>query len=442
MTVTEFPLTFRQRWHATACQSGWSSITVPVGVRLRDQPNLSVLHAAIDDLVRRHEALRTTLHDGPAGLVQRVYRKLPLPIQEVPAVPLPRGLDPWGGLVACAAENPFRVLDGPLARVHLLGVHPADQLMVLALHHSLCDAWAAAVLARELVELIRANHQGRPPKLPRPDLQLGDYATWEATATAQDPPAFWHKQLQTGHPPLRLGANDDALDQPALYRSFRLPVLSPTTVATLRKLAIEHRTTLPRLLAAGVLASLRRHLQDEVTIGLWVSNRDRVELRNVVGELAELVPVRVDIRGDPLFVDLLGRVTRAISTALEHRVPMAALVPLIRSNRQRSSGPLFDVTINVTPTDMPGPHRAGDDPSDRLGLQELQPALEYRDFALDRWWDGLSILDYQHRPQPDGTVTGYLVANVTVVPVDLAERLARDVNAQLELVADAVPDHG
>lgn len=360
-----FPATFLQEWYADAHDSGWSDLSVSVPVGLPAGCGEAVVRQALADLAARHEAFRTTLVRTAAGVEQEVAATATVPL-------------------TTHADAPFQVCGGPLARAALT---PGGVLLVA--HHAICDGSSAGVAHRDLTELCLARHEGRAPMLPDLDLQFADYAVWEHAARQRPVPPYWRDRLR-GLTRLRL-ADPAALHRPARLESVPLPVLPPGALAG------SPGTTTSRVLGALAVAALQPFAGERVTVGLITSNRHRPELRHVVGDLWDQVPVTVDVSDDPVFDRLVVRYDEAVSAAQDHHVPLAVLAPLL------GPGPLFDVRVNHFPDAVPdgGPPRRTD--------------------VVDRWWHGLSLLDFQFRTRPDGGVDGNLLVNVEAVPADRVE---------------------
>lgn len=418
--VDQFPASFRQEWYVRASDDGWSNMNVPVVARLSGAYDKGLLQAALLELADRHEALRTSLSETGKGVVQKVKGAAEWVLEEVPLDGDSEGAGE-SSVVRAAIEEPFQLRDGSLVRARLCAGRPDGDILVISAHHAICDGWSARILWRDLVEIYRARAGGRRPALPVLEMRFVDYAAWERRlALGADADAdYWTDLLADGHPRLRLGADGGADELPASIQSHRLRTASANELRRLQVLATERRTTLGRVLAAAVIHSLYPYIDEEITFGLTVSNREEPELREMVGDLADQVPVRLNVADAPTFVVLADRVHRAISDALEHRLPLSLLMALIRRNPQRVTGPGFDVQMNY----LPG--RSGPTAFD-LGqgrIEELEPGWELRGYFAREWWDWVSPLDYLHRHVDDG-VGGYLVVNEGAISPNDARRLA------------------
>ncbi|MEU6643350.1 condensation domain-containing protein [Saccharomonospora sp. NPDC046836] len=425
--MQRFPATSRQRWYFRAHHDGQSTLNVPVAIQLGSCDEHAVSEA-IHGLVSRHDALRTTLTRSGTGVVQQVSttaEEVSLDVADVGDI----SPDELQKLVLAILDEPFHVHDGSLFRSRLLRLGASRSVLVLSVHHAICDGWSAGIIFRDFAELYRSARDTRGPVLPRLDLQLPDYATWEWKLATEDPPYYWPHLLSSQNPRFPLGSREAADTGAGVFQSFPLPTVSVQTGAELGRLAVECRTTPARVVTAAVAASLAPVVGPRLTVGVFVGNRDQPELLNVVGDLADRLPVVVDTAGNPSFGELIGRVDDGIAAALDHYAPMAALAPLIRANPERRAGPLVDVTVNYLP------HRTqlnrAPDGTVADSVTELEPELEHRSFRVDQWREGFGIVDYQHRPRPDGTIGGYLLANINVLTPEQAHALGSMTNETL-----------
>jgi Condensation domain len=407
MTV-RFPVSFLQEWLVEASGSGRSDFNVPVVVTLPPGPvDRARLQGALDALVARHEALRTTLERTGAdgALEQHVHAPGPLPIREID--------DDGPDALRDELAAPFDLLDARLVRAALL---PRRRLVALTLHHAIADGGSASVLAGELTRLLAED----APALPELAIQFGDYAAWERSFADPALLAWWAAALRPAPAPLRLpGARTGPV---TTFRTTPrpLPPVAPEVARALARLAARHRTTLPAVLGAAAIATLAPYAGDAITVGVTVSNRHRPELRHVVGYLSDQLPVRVDLSGAPSFGELLERFDAGHAEALAHQAPLGALAPLLRRD---GDAPLLDVIVNVLP----------DGPDGASG-----PAIARERFVhtVDAWWDGSALVDLQPRPSATGGPGGHLVANEAALDVAAVAALAASYGATLQRVAD------
>ena len=240
-----------------------------------------------------------------------------------------------------------------------------------------------------------------------PALQPADYAAWERQAANSASLDGWRERLRgysTGPDP---GATGPGPEQLAI--ACDLPDGGPDASDGIERLARQLRVPVVAVLTAAVVASLRDYVGDGaavegsgmsepgLSIGLVRANRERAELRDVVGYLADIAPLTIDPRGDPEFSSLVGRAAEAVAYSRDHPVPLAALSGLLRAGS--GEGPLFDVCLNYLPA---GP------PQEQAGGELLMTNVDIKDeeASASRWWDGTALIDYVLRPAPTGRLTG------------------------------------
>jgi hypothetical protein len=426
-----FPATYYQEWYYEAFDrdSDWG---LSVGARLTGEYDTDLLQQAVNDLMARHDALRTTLARAGQGVVQCVQSLQELKLTDQTARGSEGGRDSDGSPRAIEAvlAEPFRVRGGELARASLLRPAKGVALLALTVHHAVCDGWSAEILYRDLAELYRARCEGRPADLPALEVQLGDYATWQRRAPSDVREAYWRERLSGDHARLGIGSGAWADGQPAKLVPWNLPKVSTEVIERLRALAVAGRTTLPRVLGAAVIVSLMWSAGEEITVALASANRHRRELREIVGDVAENIPLRVELAGDPSFADFVARFDGVVSSAHDHQISIGDVERIMRGNPERSQGPLFDVEYNYLPSS--GEWRVQQVHGERKGdIERIVLAAEARTHIVDKWWKFASCIYVHHRMDRDGKLGGFLVANVnSIAPIE-AGRIAERVSATI-----------
>jgi Condensation domain len=427
MTAEIFGASFLQESLFLAAKDGESSVNVGVVLELRGPLDVPRLVAAIGRLASRHEALRTTL-TGVNGKVWQVVA----PSAKVPAAVLDLSAehDPEAEamrLIKDHLRRPF-ALQGPLlCRAMIITCDPGRHFLSLSLHHAVADGWSAGVLAAEL-RACYSETGGAPVAAPM--LQPADYAAWEQQAADSASLDGWRKQLRGYSPRLRIpGATGPGPEQLSL--AHELPDGGADASAGVERLARQLRVPVVAVLAAAVAASVREYAGDAagaqdsgrdqpgLIIGLVRANRERAELRDVVGYLADIAPLTIDLRGDPEFGCLVDRAAAAHAYSRNHPVPLAALSPLLRADR--GDGPLFDVCLNY----LPGARLHG-----QVGGELTMATVDVNDkeASASRWWGGTALIDYVLRSASAGRLTGCVRGDLNTFPpaflADLADRFS------------------
>ncbi|MEU5894940.1 MULTISPECIES: condensation domain-containing protein [Streptomyces] len=342
------PLSYAQQgmWFLER-RAGHARHTVAVTFRLVGDLDAAALRAAIEDVVDRHEALRTCF-PVVAGLpVQRVVPRVevPLPLTDLTALPEAEREAAAARFLAEDLRRPFDLVRGPVVRAALLGLGPREHILRVSSHHLVSDAWSWwVVILRELEQLYTAHLHGRPSPLPPVPAQYGDFARrqheWLDGPAGAKQLAYWKEVLATASPlpPLTLASPPASpsgppsappeAEEPSRTQWTAVPQpLYDRLQATARR---EHVSLFMLLLAASK-RMLRRHVDtDDILVGTRGGFRSSAEFEKAVGLFVNLLPVRTHVAADADFRDLLHRVRRNLIGAYTHRdMPFERLVQVL-----------------------------------------------------------------------------------------------------------------
>lgn len=331
-----------------------TSYNEPFVLHLRGPLDPASLSRALDTLVRRHEALRTTLHLRGGALHQVVEeaRSLALPVDDL--TDLPAEARRAAALTRAAADLrvPFDLARGPVLRARLLRLGAHEHVLVLVLHHVACDGWSLAVLGRELALVYDASVSGERAPLAPLLLRYADHARqqrqWLAGPEARAASAAWRRRL-AGAAPLELPTDwprPTRPERPAASHTFELPA---DLVAALAALAHAHGTTLFTALLTSFFALLQRYTdQDDIAVGTPVAARTRAAVEPLVGFFVNMLVLRVDLAGAPSFRDLLTRVHDVtLDAQADQELSFDRLVEDLKPPRSPGRQPLFDVMFGL-----------------------------------------------------------------------------------------------
>ncbi len=368
----DLPLSFAQRrlWFLHQLDPENPVHNIAASIRLEGRLDVAALAEVFDEVLRRHEALRTGFASPGEEPVQRVLPavRLPLPVLDLSAL----GLDsqpPGAGLLrlepssqqtepgrsaleaarASLARLPFPLETGPFLRAALVRFSADEHELILSLHHIASDGGSLAVLVREMGALYEAFSAGRPSPLAGLPVQYADFAAWQRRrldAGALEPGlAFWRQQLGGELPVVELPADRP---RPAVlsHRGAHSEHLLPARlVERLEALAREGRATRFMALLAGFTGLLHRYTGlDDLVVGTPIDGRNRVELEGLIGVFLNNLVLRTRLDGRPGFRELLARVRRTALDAYAHQeVPFERLVDELRPERDLSRTPLFQV---------------------------------------------------------------------------------------------------
>ncbi len=350
-------LSFSQErlWFLDRFEPG-SLLNMPAAVRLSGELDLRALGAAVAEIVRRHQVLRTgfvELADGRPAQVVQPWRPQCLRLVELSALAAPARQAEAQRLARAEAAAPFDLRRGPMLRATLLRLGPLEHGVLLTLHHIAADGWSVSLLRRELGALYEAFAAGRVSPLPELELQYADFAQWQREwltgAVLAEQSAYWRQAL--AGPPAPLELPTDRL-RPAVQtftggeRWLRLPAALSNEVKALGRR--RGATLFMTLLAAVEVVFGRWSGQDEVVVGTPIAGRNRAETEPLIGLFLNHLVLRTDLSGDPSFGGLLGRLRETTLGAFAHQdLPFEKLLEEIKPERDLSRTPLFQVLFNL-----------------------------------------------------------------------------------------------
>jgi hypothetical protein len=328
-----YPLSFTQEWFLTLDRGDdggtfGSRFTLVEPTHITGAVDVAVLQGALDDVVARHELLRTVVVRDADPPYQQVYPPCPVPL-EVTDLPPAAGKSRDTVLQELLYETgAISAREVPLLRARLCRFDDRDSVLFLTVHHSASDAWSQQVIMRDLGAFYAARATGTPAELP-PVRQYHEYAEWQrvrATSTAEDgAPAYWRDKLD--------GAREFAMPNdhghPASYSrpySQHSHVIEADVIAKATALAAASRTTLfPVLLSAFYVLAHQITGATDLTIRSFTAGRDVEEFHNTTGLFLNLVPFRTDIADCTSFRDIVARTKETFIDAIAHELPAAVI---------------------------------------------------------------------------------------------------------------------
>ncbi|RKH18898.1 amino acid adenylation domain-containing protein [Corallococcus sp. CA047B] len=353
------PLSFAQQrlWLLDRLEPDSPLYNVPTAVHLSGPLNASALEQALQALVQRHEALRTTFPNIEGQPHQAIASELALRLKVV-ELHTPEEAA-WQAevqrLAKQEAETPFDLAHGPLLRATLLKRSEQEHVLLLTLHHIVSDGWSLGVLIRELGAL----HAGHAASLPALPIQYADYALWQRqwlSGEVLKAELSWWKQHLAGAPPALELPTDRPRPSVRSHRGSVLPVALPRELSSaLAALSRREGSTLFMTLLAAFQVLLHRHSgQDDIVVGSPIAGRTRAETEGLIGFFVNTLVLRTDLSGEPSFRELLKRVREVTLGAYVHQdVPFEKLVEELAPARDLSRSPLFQVMFVLQNAPMP-----------------------------------------------------------------------------------------
>jgi len=365
----DIPLSFGQRrmWFLDRLVQETALHNILVRLSLSGPLDRALLHTCLQNVIDRHEVLRTLFPSSDGQPYQHILPSLRLPLEHVDLRGLPESErhEVASNVADIAVAAPFDLATGPLVRATLVQLADHEHVLLLALHHIVCDGWSLGVMFQEIETCYRARAKGRAAEMPALPLQYADYALWQHEhlhgETIDSALAYWQAHLAPVPEPLELPTDRP---RPAVqtYRGDSCEfVLSAELMGRLRALARDSGATLFMTLLAGLGALLARYSgQDDLVVGTPVAGRDDVRLEPLIGFFVNTLALRIDVSGDPTFSELVSRVRTVTSNGLAHAAaPFDRVVDTLAVQRDLARTPLFQVlfvlqSAPMTPPQLPG----------------------------------------------------------------------------------------
>ena len=438
------PLSFSQErmWFLDQLDPGTPIYNLFNFVEVSGPLSVPVLGRCLDELLRRHEALRTVFVAEGGSPLQRILppAPFPLPVVDLAALPAAARQAEMARLEAVEHGRPFDLARGPLLRAVLLAAGPREHAALFNMHHVAGDGWSWIVLVREIAALYTAFAAGLPSPLPELPVQYADFAAWQrerlSGAALQDELGYWRQQLAALPPPLRLPTDRPRSAGQGFIAggcSRRLPA---PLAADLAALAGREGATPFMLLFAAYLTLLYRYTgEEDLLAGVPIANRTHSEIEGLIGFFLNTLVLRTRLAGGLGCRALLARVREVASGAYAHQdLPLETILqamqaaPAGSADRGAGKAPPFSVMFQVQNLPEPRLEFAGLTlRASRAGLTS-QLATEIFDLCL--------VLE----PGPEG-IDGWVTYNARLFDPATIERLL----AQYEVLlagAVAAPDLG
>ncbi len=386
-------LSFSQQrlWIIHQLVPGIPFYNLPSAQRIIGNLNVPVFERCLDEILRRHESLRTVFSRSATGNEEPVQIILPELKIKVGYVDLSR-LSPEEQepeILAHAGEEamtPFDLEKGPLLRARLLRLGEHDHALLFTMHHITADTWSQEIFVKELGALYVAFSAGNPSPLPELPLQYADFALWQRQRlqgeALEKQLSYWKKNLGRETPALELPVDRQ---RPAVQtfqggmQSVDIPApLSEKIIALVRTA----KCSLFMLLLAAFNVLLHRYSgQEDILVGSPIANRRRTELESLIGFFANTLVFRTDLSGNCSFTELLERVRKVTSGAYDHQdLPFEKLVEEFQPDRYMSHTPLFQVMFVLQNT----PKQAVTAPAADITVASL-PLVHNKTSKFDLW---------------------------------------------------------
>jgi hypothetical protein len=344
-------MTQEQLWALDRLLPGAPFSNMPYAMRLTGLFNVAALEQSFNEIVKRHETLRTTFTSIAGQPVQVIAPALHLPllVDDLRALPKATREAQAQRLMHAEVLYPFDLENGPLLQTRLLRLGEQEHILLLTMHHIISDGWSRGILLHELTVLYEAFSQGYPSPLPDLPIQYADYAHWQHqwlhSEAGKAQLVYWIQHLHGPLPILELPTDRPRTAEMSLRtarQSFQIP---KELISALTRLSQQEGTTLFMTLVAAFKILLYDYTgQEDIRIGTLVANRQHQDTEGLIGLLVNLIILRTHLGGNPSWRQVLQRVRTTTLDAYAHQdLPFEYLVRALVRARQCDRQSLFQV---------------------------------------------------------------------------------------------------
>ncbi|BAZ14320.1 amino acid adenylation domain-containing protein [Calothrix sp. NIES-4071] len=347
------PLSFAQArlWFLDQLEGGSATYNMPEPLRLMGKLNVAALEMAVQEIVRRHEALRTTFKMVNGSPVQVISNgiNITIPVINLQHLPEQSQSAQVQQLAQCELHKPFDLSNGALLRVTLLRLGEQSHVLLLTMHHIVSDGWSMGIFISELSALYQSFSAGKPSQLPELIIQYADFAHWQqqwlSGEVLQTQLDYWNQQLAAAPPLLELPTDRPRPSIQTFQGGTEYFKLNQELTNKLKTLSQKSEATLYMTLLSAFATLLSRYSgQEDIVIGSPIANRNHSGIESLIGFFVNTLVLRTQLQDNPTFVELLERVREMTLGAYEHQdLPFEKLVDLLQPERSLSYTPLFQV---------------------------------------------------------------------------------------------------
>jgi amino acid adenylation domain-containing protein len=350
-----YPASLAQQrlWFLDQLHGRSAAYNVHVGLWLYGSSlDMTALQSSLQEIVNRHDTLRTSFRLESGALVQVVAQTYAVTLPVTDFVGVAEPYPPIYQLAKKEVESPFDLSKGPLFRAQVFRVTPQEHIFLCTMHHTITDAWSMQLFVKEMSLLYESFSNARSHGLPELPIQYGDYSKWQrdwCETEAQQQLAYWKKKLENAPPVLELPKDRPRPPEQKFEGAIQNAPLASDIVASVKALATRYKVTpFMVLLAAFEVLLFRYSGQEDVLVGVPVAGRNRMETEGLIGLFVNTVVFRNKFSGNPRFSDLLGQVREtALGAFANADAPFEKVVEEIQPERNLSFGPLFQVMFSV-----------------------------------------------------------------------------------------------
>ena len=321
-------------------------------IQLRGPFNLLAVRQAVEEIINRHEVLRTTF--SPEGDYQLIHSTLSIdiPFSDFSTLNKSQREVQLSEFLTREAQQTFDLEQGPLLRFHIVKLEEQHYLLIWTNHHIVADGWSMSILQQELAAIYSAESQGITCQLPQP-MKWSEYALWQAqmqqSAEMVKAETYWLDKFAASVPVLELPSDHP---RPPIFThagARESIIISSSVYNALKSLSTRCRCTLFTILLAGFMALLQRlTAQKDIVVGIASAGQSLIASEHLVGHCVNLLPIRSQVMGDLAFTEYMSSVKQVLLDAYEHQIyPLIRLVENLNLPRDISRTPLFTTFFNL-----------------------------------------------------------------------------------------------
>ncbi|KAB8315461.1 non-ribosomal peptide synthetase [Tolypothrix campylonemoides VB511288] len=347
------PLSSSQRglWFIHQLTPNTPTYNIPIVISLKGCINFTVLQDSLNEIIRRHEVLRTSFAvvDGQPVQIINPVTPLTLEVEDLCSLSENERIQEAQHLATEFAQQPFDLSSQSLLRAKVLHLNEQNYQLLVTLHHIIADGWSIGILIKEIAALYEAFSTGKTLLLPELPIQYKDFVNWQRqwldSDRIQPLLTYWKQKLKGELPVLNL-PTDRARSPVQTFKGAQAKLtLSQTLRKELKNLSRQQGVTLFMTLLAAFKTLLYRYTgQTDILVGSPIASRNRAEIESLIGFFVNVLVLRTDLSGELSFQQLLARVKSTALEAYVHQdLPFEKLVEEIQPQRDLSYNPLFQV---------------------------------------------------------------------------------------------------
>ncbi|CCH94318.1 hypothetical protein MICCA_370002 [Microcystis aeruginosa PCC 9432] len=385
MNFEELPLSYAQQrlWFLDQLEPNSPFYNISLALHLAGNLQVDVLEKSLQEIIQRHESLRTnfaTIEGNPVQVIkpESNWQLTLVNGKDSPKYREEQEIKKW---LEIHSHQPFDLANDSLIRATLLKLSDTEHFLLICLHHIVSDGWSMGVFIEELTTLYNAYTKGLEPLLQELPIQYADFAIWQREylqgEIRENQLNYWQKQLAAAPALLHLPTDYPRPLQQSFQGDRIKCILSPELSQGLNKLSREKGVTLFMTLLTAFQTLLYRYTgQTDILVGTPIANRTRSELAGLIGFFVNTLVLRTDLARNPSFSELLKQVRETATDAYDHQdLPFEMLVESLQPERNMSYNPLFQVMFGLDNEIV--------DSIDLEGIKATRQPLEFKTSKFD-----------------------------------------------------------